>query len=287
MNCKNCEYGLQETAKFCQSCGARIIYDRLSLKKLTTDFINKVFGWENNYFRTFRTMMISPDVVVSDYIGGIRKRHMPPITFLLIGLTIATLVFNTFSEKYVELNSDVLIDENYYRTQFELKNGEKTSTNLDDKKKYEEAFQTYKNQQKGFQTNIIKGILKYLNLITFIFMPFYTLISMLVFGRKTHNYSEHLVINCYIQGLSMIGTTLLFIAALIVHPNIYLFGITVAPFYYSFTYKKLYKLSFGKLLLKIGKFLIIFALVAVLFSILIILITFIYLLIFGKESLPI
>jgi len=82
MNCKNCNYSLPETAGFCNNCGAKVIEDRLSLKKLLHDFFNQVFGWENNYFRTLKTMIVAPDVVVSDYIDGIRKRHMYSICFL-------------------------------------------------------------------------------------------------------------------------------------------------------------------------------------------------------------
>jgi len=59
----------------------------------------------------------------------------------------------------------------------------------------------------------------------------------------------------------MIGTTLLFVTALLINPTIYLFTVMVAIFYYSFTYKRLYKLSFGRLVLKIAKFLIILVLV--------------------------
>lgn len=273
MNCKNCGYHLVNTAEFCHNCGARVVNERLNLKKLIQDFFNKVFGWENNYFKTFKNMVISPDEVVADYIRGVRKRHMSPITFLLIGTTIATLVFNMFSEKYEELNSSAFLDEDTYRSLYDPTDRVDDLTSPDEIKKYEEEFKAYKKRQEEFQTKWSNGILKYFNLAAFAFMPLYTLISMLVFGWKKYNYSEHLIINCYIQGLSMIGTTLLFVLALLINPTIYLFGVIVAIFYYSFTYKKLYALSLGKLLLKIVKFLIIlifaFLIVTVLGSILV------------------
>ncbi|WP_299242355.1 DUF3667 domain-containing protein [uncultured Aquimarina sp.] len=257
MDCKNCGYHLANKAEFCHNCGARVVNQRLNLTKIIQDFFNKVFGWENNYFKTFKNMVISPDVIVSDYIDGVRKRHMSPITFLVIGTTIATLIFNMFSEKYLELNTAAFSDEDTYRSLFDPTGRKNSLTTPEEMKKYEEDFKIYKDGQTEFQTKWTKGMLKYFNLAAFMFIPFYTLISLLVFGWKKHNYSEHLVINCYIQGLSMIGTTVFFIAALIIHPNIYLFGVIVALFYYSFTYKKLYTLSFGKLLWKIVKFLII------------------------------
>jgi len=65
----------------------------------------------------------------------------------------------------------------------------------------------------------------------------------------------------------MIGTTLIFITALLIHPTIYLYTIAVAVFYYSFTYKRLNKLSFWQLVIKILKFLIILILVFMIFTV--------------------
>jgi len=146
MNCKNCNYSLPETE------------DRLSLKKLLHDFFNQVFGWENNYFRTLKTMIVAPDVVVSDYIDGIRKRHMSPITFLLIGLTIATLVFNMFSEKYIELNTNTLFDEDSYQTLFDPTGRKNDLTTPEEIKKYEEDFKTYKEEFSVGKNIIIQNI---------------------------------------------------------------------------------------------------------------------------------
>jgi len=172
MNCKNCNYSLPETASFCTNCGAKVIEDRLSLKKLIQELFNKVFGWENNYFKTFTTMVVSPDIVVSDYISGIRKRHMSPITFLLIGLTIATLVFNMFSEKYIELNTNTFFDEDSYQTLFDPTGRKNDLKTTDEIKKYDEKFEIYKEEQTEFQTKLTKSILKYFNLAAFVFMPF-------------------------------------------------------------------------------------------------------------------
>ncbi|WP_298539293.1 DUF3667 domain-containing protein [uncultured Aquimarina sp.] len=256
MTCRNCEYNITETARFCQSCGAKVVTERLTVKKIFLEFLNKVFGWDNTYLRTLRTMTVAPYVVVKDYIDGIRKKFMPPFTFLLIGLTAATLVFNAFSDKYTEFSTD-MFGEGFYRIQYETAKEKDNSLKKIEKENEQETFEDFKIKEIEKQKKTQGKILKYFNLFAFLLIPMYTFISYLVFGRKKYNYAEHLVINCYIQGFSMIATTLLFIAALVIHPYIFSSGVLIAIFYYSFTYKRLCGLTLGKTLWKFVKFLLI------------------------------
>ncbi|WP_299311331.1 DUF3667 domain-containing protein [uncultured Aquimarina sp.] len=254
MECKNCKYTLIEKADYCQGCGAKIVTERLTVKGIFLEFLNKVFGWDNTYLRTFRTMVVAPDKVVKDYIGGVRKKFMPPFTFLLIGLTIATLVFNSFSDKYAEFSSG-MFGENFYRLQFDsAKEKDDSLKNLENDEK---AFEDFMKEQIDSHKKMQGMLLKYFNLFAFLSMPMYTFIAFLVFGRKKYNYAEHLVVNSYIQGVTMIATTFLFIMALVIHPYIFSSGVLVAIFYYSFTYKRLCDLTLGRTLWKFIKFLLI------------------------------
>ena len=111
----------------------------------------------------------------------------------------------------------------------------------------------FKNQTE-FNEVLMKFQLKYYNLFAFLLLPFYTLISFLVF-RKPYNFGEHLVINTYLQSITSFFSVLLFIFSLLIGINLFGTGITILPFlYYCFAFKKLYKLTFGQLLLKVLKF---------------------------------
>ena len=48
-------------------------------------------------------------------------------------------------------------------------------------------------------------ILRNFNIITFLFLPFYALLSKLTY-TKPHNFGEHIVINSYILGTTMFLT---------------------------------------------------------------------------------
>ena len=89
-------------------------------------------------------------------------------------------------------------------------------------------------------------------------LPIYTMIAFIDF-RKPYNYGEHLVINTYIQSITTLLSVLLFVLSILIGFNFFGSGIMIVPFfYYCFAYKKLNKLTFGQLLLKILKFIGIF-----------------------------
>ena len=104
--------------------------------------------------------------------------------------------------------------------------------------------------------------LKYHNLISFLFLPILTLIAFFVF-RKPYNYGEHLVINTYFLGITTFFSLLSFIISLLIGINILIYAIFITFLYYSYAYKKVYKLSFGQLLLKILKFIGVLLLVGI------------------------
>ena len=107
------------------------------------------------------------------------------------------------------------------------------------------------------QDEYIKGNaelqLKYHNLISFLFLPIFTLIAFLVF-RKPYNYGEQLVINTYFLSITTFFGVLSFIFSLLTGINILFYAIFITFLYYSYAYKKVYELSFGQLLLKKLKF---------------------------------
>ncbi|WKX75311.1 hypothetical protein [Zobellia laminariae] len=111
----------------------------------------------------------------------------------------------------------------------------------------------YKNQDE-FSDSINVFSLKYYNLMAFFFLPFYTLIARIVFGNP-YNFGEHLVTNIYLQSILSFLGLLSFILSLTIGVNLFFSFIMLLPIlYYSYTYKKLFQLTFGQLLLRILKF---------------------------------
>lgn len=241
MNCKNCQEVLEEEAKFCSNCGAEVIHDRLTLKRIWKNFASDFFGWDNKYLFTWLQLVIRPEIVLKEYLNGTRKKYIQPIAYIAIGTAIAMIIFNQFADQYIELNNSI--------NEWQMELMENQYKDKDAKEAFHERIE---EDMKGAE-EAQKTILKYFNLFTLLILPFYALIAFFVFG-KPYNYAEHLVITCYAQGTLSLVSTVFFILSLIVNPSIYFMTLLVSIAYYLYAYGRLYELSAGKIALKLLKF---------------------------------
>ena len=74
MFCKNCERQLRTDFRFCPDCGAKIIRNRITLKNLWGDVVERVFNIDNTFLKTFGHLFSKPEVVIEGYIEGTRLR---------------------------------------------------------------------------------------------------------------------------------------------------------------------------------------------------------------------
>ena len=268
MNCKNCKSELTEYQNFCNNCGAKVIKERISIKSLFSHLLNAL-GWDNNFFITLRFLLSQPQTIIKEYINGTRKKYTNPFTFFAISLAISLLVFNQYSEKFIQMS-----------TMADLQQTEQTeNVSMPDNKKFLELL-GYNTQDEYIRANA-EFQLKYHNLISFLLLPIFTLISFFVF-RKPHNYGEQLVINTYFLSVTTFFGLLSFIIGLLTGVNILFYSIFITFLYYSYAYKKVYQLSFGKLLLKILKFFGVLLLVIIIVGIITILSGFVLAMILSK-----
>lgn len=254
MNCKNCDTPLNENAKFCSECGGKIIVDRLTFKMLITDALVRAFGWDSKFFTTVRFMFWKPEVILSAYINGVRKRYVNPIAFFAIGMTISLIIFNIFQEHYLEISgiTEVTVSDTVQSSEapvaVQFSPGELTPEQL-------EEIQL----QMEIAAMVQRTILKYFNVYSFALLPIYTLIAFLVYGRKRNNYTEQLVINAYIQGFLFLVTILSFILSLFILRDLYMYSMIVTVGYYTYAYARFYKLNWKKAIVLFLKFLLILA----------------------------
>jgi len=98
-----------------------------------------------------------------------------------------------------------------------------------------------------------KTILTYFSIFTFLLLPLYTLIAFWVFG-KPHNYAEHLVINCYIHGVTFLITIICFLLGVFVTPHAFSLSLLAIIAYYLYVYARLNKYKLGTVIIKLFKF---------------------------------
>jgi hypothetical protein len=253
MNCKNCHNFLESEAQFCNSCGAKVVTDRINFKRLFLDFFINVFGFDSKFFTTLREMITQPQVVISDYLNGVRKRYMNPFAFLAVGAALSLIIFNYYADDFREINSSMnveTVNKNTALANMEIPKDaskEEAKTLLIQKKTAE--------FQLKFNEGVLQFMLRYYNLLTFIFLFVYAVLSKWTF-YKPHNFGEHIVINAYIYGFTTYFSIFLFLIAIIVHPAVYFFSMLTYIIYYMYCFGRFYHLSFGKNILKLLRFLI-------------------------------
>lgn len=300
MNCKNCQHPLPDDANFCVECGAKVVRERITLKRLLVDLASNAFVWDNKYFVTVWTLYVRPGKVLRDYIGGVRKRYVAPFPFVAIGAAISLLIFNWFAEDYLSLMEEIAkqqvevmesMAENLVEAdsigatldssnvgivtdslQAGITDDSLSTEGLDMQVSSEHPLGAdFEQQQLATMQIVQSNILKYYNWFMFALLPVYTLMARLTFGKRT-NFAEQLIINAYIQGAVFIPTIILFVIALRVYQPAFFLSNVVLALYYTITYSRYYKLGVGKAILYLLKFVLVLIISAIAFFIICVLI---------------
>lgn len=265
MNCKNCGTHLDDSVNFCPNCGAIVIVKRITFKQIILDMFRNVLGLDNTYLRTLKAMFVNPQLVLSDYMNGVRKRYFPPFGFFAIGAALALFAFQQFTEDYIALSQGI------NESQFEVIDKAIEPDKEMDVDSVEE--------QLANAEEIQRTILRYFNFFSFLLLPVYALMGYIVY-RKPYNFGEHLVANAYMQGVTFLFTLIFFLLSLVIDPGLYMVSMIFVIGYYTYAYGKWYKLSFGKSLVKLLLFLLVligfticFVLIVAIVSVIIALIT--------------
>ncbi|MDT0606576.1 DUF3667 domain-containing protein [Croceitalea rosinachiae] len=225
--CKNCNEKLRKDDRYCSNCGAKIVYNRITLKRILSDAAETVFGWDNKYFYTLRSLVLKPHIVLEDYVSGVRKRYVHPFTFLIIGATLTLLTFTFFLDQFM---------------------GNLEAFNIRLVERYNGM--GVKDLDLDRVDKVQAEILKYFNIVTLLLIPLYSIFTYTIY-RKTFNYAEHLVFNAFVQGTGFIFAIVFFYLSLITHPMVYSLTTLAIWFIHAYIFGKLFRLNVGMSFLKL------------------------------------
>lgn len=242
MECKNCKTELAAEYNYCMQCGALVVNERITVKRLVSS-LTEAWGWDNRFWITLRDLTIRPHVVFEQYLGGTRKHYTNPFTFFAIGAALTVLLINFCFDDIERITAEAtqMQNEAFY--------GSLEGDLEPDSKQVE-----LREKLDDIAHKVFVFQFKYYYYVSFLFLPFLTLLSFWVFGKPC-NYGEHLVLNTFIGGFLFIAGLILIGIALVLN-SAWLFdgSLVLTFFYYSYAYGKYYKLSFGRILLKVLKF---------------------------------
>jgi len=257
MECKNCSSTLREEDEFCSYCGSRIIGERISVKFIFKEVLDKVLSVDNKLLKTFWHLFSKPEVVISGYIDGVRKRYFNPFSYLLISITlagIATLITRDVAMEAITAANSV------------------TS-----------------NNEVGIKATeqIMNLVFDYQSFMTIISIPLYAFVSWLVFfNKKKFNYLEHNIIYIYTSAQLSVINFLIVGSLYVIQVDLFLLASIIISFifivYNCYTLIRLFKLTFLQFIIKTLYFLAIGLILYIIVSILVGLGLYLY---FGPEYL--
>jgi len=187
MNCKNCNTELIEQDEYCKSCGGKVIRNRLTFRNLFEHLSETFFNYDNKLLRTFTQLFVKPDEVVGDYIDGVRKKYVNPISYLGIALTLTGVVIYLMKRSALEINFDVF---------------------------NQGLSQNYMTKIQSFTT-------EYSSIIFLSYIPLLVISSWLIFKKRNFNITERTVTFTYIMAQYSIASILPSILILLVAPQYY------------------------------------------------------------------
>lgn len=167
MICKNCKETFE--GNFCSHCGQSAKVNEINFKYLLNEIPNSIFQVDRGYFFTVKELFIRPGYSIREFIGGKRKSHFKPLSFLILT-----------SAVYVLLN--YLIGEQTFYADFI------------------EGFQLAADQEYV----LLSWLSEHQVYFVATTIVFFSLASYLVFIKSGYNFFEHLILNVYIAGQQMI-----------------------------------------------------------------------------------
>ncbi len=226
MECKNCAKLLSEKDSYCNECGARVITHRLTLRYLFSEFYQSFFSIDaNKPVLTFIDLFKKPETVIGGYINGVRKKYIHAFGYFTIAITFSSLFFFVFLKFFPELLDTAF---NY-----------RPNANV---------------AEKELNKSIIQKVFEYQTFVFFAAIPIISLMSWLVFfNKKKYNYAENLIISLYAYSQASIVSILLYFITVW---NATLFALAgfsalfIQIIYFSYVFKKLYKLTVMQLAIK-------------------------------------
>jgi len=272
MTCKNCSTEIAPNTSFCYDCGAKFVHERITTKKLFSDLLTGL-GWDSVFFFTIKSMFSKPHIVLTEYLDGTRKKYLNPFSYLLISAAILISVINFFKDDFDAIQKSF----SFNKEQIELAN--KDLSQIKDISESELSKLKKDQEVAKFSMKWANSFLKYFNIITLLFLPFFSFMSKWTY-KKPYNYGEHIIINTYLYGTSMIISTVCFFLAKFIHPKIYFFNILVFMILYSYTLTKVYNHTLKQAISKLLRFILVFIftsfILIIIIVILAILIAYIY-----------
>lgn len=174
--CKNC--GEKVVGMYCSHCGQKAVEQRISFRHIWHEVVHFFTHFEKGFLFTTWAMIVRPGKVATDFVKGRRKIYQPPVSFILIWITIYLLLLYIVEKAFGE---NVVID-------------------------YKEYFGP---------TPTTKFAISNLGAVLLVVIPFQALYFKIFVAWKKYNFFESFVVALYFLGTVMLLQSVFVVLALI------------------------------------------------------------------------
>ena len=192
MDCKNCHNSLKDTQKFCDECGAKVIFNRLKPKVIAEQINEEFLSIDNRLLKTLIHLFTKPNEVINGFINGTRKKYIGVIQYFAIGLTLLGI--------QVFFMTNIFNDPDLYKfgllEEMAKAPGQENNPFFNEDLNNADNFNSF--QSLYYTLSIPLSALS-------------TWISYWVLGIRRFNFTEHLVINLYYGAQVVIISAVIYI----------------------------------------------------------------------------
>jgi hypothetical protein len=165
--CKNCNNHFQ--GNFCNHCGQDADTHEVNMHFIWHDLQHGLFHFDNGIFYTVKQLLTRPGYTIREFIDGKRVRHFKPLSFVVVLATLYGLFYHFFIHNLYDvkpINS------------------------------HENVISVYEK--------VIKWITDHFAYASLILILTTTIVSYFVFKKQGRNFAEHLVLNTFYTGLTLV-----------------------------------------------------------------------------------
>jgi hypothetical protein len=220
MNCKNCQTPQRTDYNYCPACGAKVIRNRLTFRNLWYDVTERYFNLDNTFIKTVVQLCVRPEVVIENYISGVRRKFLNPISHLGIALTLSGL--------------QLFVMQKVFKSDLFLTYSETMSSELSAK--------------------LSEALFDYSTFMFILYIPVFALAGYLTFNKKEYVLSEHIIAYIYVFSQWSILIFPIFFTVLLIDPSVYM-GLSFPFLFLMFGYciyvmQRIHRFSAGNFILR-------------------------------------
>ncbi|MFT6166931.1 MAG: hypothetical protein ACJASF_001625 [Vicingaceae bacterium] len=226
--CQNCDFSYK--GFFSPNCGQRFVQGRFTIGESIGWIFDNIFNLEKGFFFTIKELTVNTSEMLTKYFKRATVAYMHPFRFAFLMATISALVTilsGAFDSSFI---MEFIVGWNNYEPANEPSSAE---------------------IETGIE--VLETVKKYFAFILLVNIPFYAFASFLIYFRRKLNFTEHLILNCYALGFSLlVGLPLFFLTLANYGLEYYSLSNTIVTILsYAFIYHKFFKENYFSSLFKV------------------------------------